>query len=89
MRIVIEFNVLYISIISTILIILLLLVRGFFGTKIHRIFFTLAWMIVLVRLILPIGVVTPSEWPGGVAAVYDWLKDIPFSNFVWVWCAGA
>ena len=31
MRIVIEFNVLYISIISTILIILLLLVRGFFG----------------------------------------------------------
>lgn len=89
MRIVFEYNVLYISIISTILIVLLLLVRGFFGTKIHRIFFTLAWMIVLVRLILPIGVVVFPEWPGGAAAVYDWLKEIPFSNFMWLWCAGA
>ena len=89
MRIVFEYNVLYISIISTFLIVLLLLVRGFFGTKIHRVFFTLAWTIVLVRLILPIGVMVPVGWPGGAETVYGWVKDIPFSDFVWIWCTGA
>ncbi len=89
MRIVFEHNILYISVISTILIVLLLLVRGFFGTKIHRIFFTLAWTIVLIRLILPIGVVVPVGWPGDAEAVYGRLQDIPFSDFVWIWCMGA
>ena len=76
MRIVFEYNVLYISVVSTFLIVLLLLVRGFFGTKIHRVFFTLAWTIVLVRLILPIGVMVPVGWPGGAEAVYGWVKEL-------------
>lgn len=90
MKIVFEYNVFYISVISAVLIVLLLLVRGCLGNKVHRIFFTIAWMLVLVRLILPLGVVIPTGLPGnGIAMVYDSLENMLFSSFAWVWAAGA
>lgn len=90
MKIVFEYNVFYISIISSILIVLLLFVRGCLGNKVHRIFFTLSWMLVLVRLILPLGVVVPADLPGdGIPAVYDWLEHIMFTGFAWIWVTGA
>lgn len=41
MRIVLENNVFYISFVSTVLIVLLLLIRGILGTKIHKMFLQL------------------------------------------------
>lgn len=89
MKIVFEYNVIYISIISTVLIILLLLVRGIFGTKIHKVFFTLAWTFILMRLVLPIGMVIPMERPEWIVKIHGLLKGVSFSWFVWIWFAGA
>lgn len=89
MKIVLEYNVIYISIISSFLIILLLLVRGFFGTKIHKVFFTLAWTFILMRLVLPIGMVIPAERPEWIMKIHGSLKEVSFSWFAWIWFAGA
>lgn len=89
MKIVLEYNVIYISIISTVLIVLLLLVRGIFGTKIHKVFFTLAWTFILMRLVLPIGMVVPMERPEWIMKIHGLLKGVSFSWFVWIWFAGA
>lgn len=89
MRIVLEYNVLYISLISTVWIALLLLIRAFLGTKIHRMFFSLSWLIVLCRLILPLSVVVPAERLSRLGAFYEYMGKLSFSWYMWIWAAGA
>lgn len=90
MKIILEYNLIYISFISTILIILLMIARMFFGKKLHRVFFSLTWMIVLVRLILPLCVSVPDMGINGkMLTVYEWIQHISFTKYIWIWCAGA
>ncbi len=88
MRIVLEYNVLYVSLIAAVWISLLLLVRVFLGTRIHRMFFSLSWLIVLIRLILPISVVVPVSHMRGAGVVYDYLRELKVPGLIWFWLAG-
>lgn len=89
MRIVLEYHVLYISLICTVWIALLLLIRAFLGTKIHRIFFSISWLIVLSRLILPLSVVVPAERLRGLGTLYEYMGNLSVSWYMWIWAAGA
>lgn len=89
MEIVLEYNLFYISFIATILIAFLVMARIFLGRRIHRIFFSLAWMIVLLRLILPLCVTIPVDMTKAVVSGYEWVQHISFARYIWVWGAGA
>lgn len=84
-----EYNVLYVSLVAAAWISLLLLVRVFLGTRIHRMFFSLSWLIVLIRLILPISVVVPVSHLRGAGVVYDYLRELKIPGLIWFWLAGA
>lgn len=88
MKIVLEYHVFYISVVATALIALLLLVRGLWGRKIRKVFCTIVWTVVLLRLIVPLGMVVPVSWPECLRAAYEWLARVPFSKAVWIWLAG-
>ncbi len=89
MEIVLEYNLFYISFIATILIALLVMARIFLGRRIQRMFFSVAWMIVLLRLILPLCIVFPVDTTKAFVSGYEWLKHISFARYIWVWSAGA
>lgn len=89
MKIVLEYNLIYISFIATILIALLVMTRGILGRRIHRIFFSLIWMIVLLRLILPLCVTVPVNRMERFVSGFEWLENISFSGYIWIWGAGA
>ncbi len=89
MRIVLENNVFYISFVSTVLIVLLLLIRGILGTKIHKMFFTIAWTFILARLIVPLNLIVSVRWPYCVKNLCKSFATISFARFLWIWCAGA
>lgn len=89
MKIILEYNLFYISIISTVLISLLVVARFLLGRRIHRIFFSLAWMIVLVRLLLPLCVTVPVGCPGILDKIYAWIRSVPAGRYFSVWAAGA
>lgn len=88
MKIILEYHVFYISVVATALIALLLLVRGLWGKKIRKVFCTIVWTAVLLRLIVPLGMVVPVSRLEGLRAVYEWLARIPSSKIVGVWMAG-
>lgn len=89
MKIVLGQNLLYISIISAVLIVLLFAVRSIFGRKIHRIFFSLEWTVVLLRLIIPFCVTIPVSGADRLTAVFEFLGKLPFMDYVWIWFTGA
>ena len=89
MKIILEYNLLYISIISTVLIFLLVAARFLLGRRIHRVFFSMAWMIVLVRLLLPLCVTIPGGWPEILERVCGWVRVIPMSRYLLIWAVGA
>lgn len=88
MRIVLEYHVFYISVVASALIALLLLVRGLWGRKIRKVFCTIVWTVVLLRLIVPLGMVVPVSRLGCLRVAYEWLARVPFSKVVWIWMAG-
>lgn len=89
MKIILEYNLFYISIISTALISLLVAARFVLRRRIHRVFFSLAWMIVLVRLLLPLCVTVPVECPDILERVYGWVRGVPSGRYFLVWAVGA
>lgn len=89
MKIILEDNLFYISIISTVLISLLVGARFLLGRRIHRVFFSLAWMIVLVRLLLPLCVSVSVGWPKILDQVNGWIRSVPTGRYFLIWAAGA
>lgn len=89
MKIILEYNLLYISIISTVLIFLLVAARFLLGRRIHRVFFSMAWMIVLVRLLLPLCVTIPGGCPEILERVCGWVRVIPMRRYLLIWAVGA
>lgn len=89
MKIILEYNLFYISIISTVLIFLLVAARSLLGRRIHRVFFSMAWMIVLVRLLLPLCVTVPVGRPEILDRVSGWIRVIPMERYILIWAVGA
>lgn len=89
MKIILEYNLLYISMISTVLISLLVAARFLLGRRIHRVFFSLAWMIVLVRLLLPLCITVPVGCPETLDKVYEWVRSVPVGQYFLIWAVGA
>lgn len=89
MKIILEYNLFYISIISTVLIFLLVAARCLLGRRIHRVFFSMAWMIVLVRLLLPLCVTVPVGRPEILDRVSGWIRVIPMERYILIWAVGA
>lgn len=89
MKIILEYNLLYISMISTVLISLLVAARFLLGRRIHRVFFSLAWMIVLVRLLLPLCITVPVGCPETLDKVYEWVRSFPVGQYFLIWAVGA
>lgn len=89
MKIILEYNLFYISIISTVLIFLLVAARSLLGRRIHRVFFSMAWMIVLVRLLLPLCVTVPVGRPEILDRISGWIRVIPMERYILIWAVGA
>mgnify|MGYP004712491897 CR=1 FL=1 len=89
MKILFEYNIFYISILSSFFILLLLIVRELFGRNIHRIFFSFAWTVMILRLILPLGAAVPIKMTGKLRNIYEILDRMPFTGMIWIWGTGA
>lgn len=89
MKIILEDNLFYISMISTVLISLLVAARFLLGRRIHRVFFSLAWMIVLVRLLLPLCVSVSVGYPEILDRVNGWIRSVPTGRYFLIWAGGA
>ncbi len=89
MKIILEDNLFYISMISTVLISLLVAARFLLGRRIHRVFFSLAWMIVLVRLLLPLCVSVSVGCPEILDQITGWIRSVPTGQYFLIWAAGA
>lgn len=89
MRIVFEHNIFYMSVISAVLICLLLAARFAGGRRLRRMFFSIAWVLVLGRLLLPVSMIMSFEYPNVLYNVFEWLLRVPATPYVLIWAAGA
>ncbi len=89
MEIILQYNIVYLSIISSVMIVCLVAVRLLFGSRVYRIFFPAAWTGVLLRFLVPLCIGVPSGGGFGLTELCRKIQDIPFYRFAWIWGIGA
>lgn len=88
MQIMMDYSLIYMTVMSAGLIVLMLLLRKFFVKQIPKIWLIAAWVLILLRLLLPFRIVIPILPKSILSDFIMWINELPSSGFLVVWLAG-